>query len=221
MLTSKKLKRVFTSPIRFFGSDQTEGMEKAIDIVLDRAAKVASKQVSVTLSLDTITVTDDGKHLDVDFNEELEVWEYQTIFNHPIDISDESDFGLKKDQRLTLVQLASDFMNVTTFNGDSEYSLHFENGVTGNQHPTVSEFRRKKSGTSIEWRFDSSLFLCLTQDVPLDYYLSKLRALVEQYPEKIFTLCIRPDASFLERFEFSASKQGEVQVKHSKIRGAI
>lgn len=221
MISKTTPKRAFTSPIRFFGSDQIEGMQKAVDIVAERAAKVAAKYVTVTLLIDSIMITDDGKHLDVDYNEETERWEYQGIFNHPIDISDENSFGLKNDEMLTLVQLSSDYMNVNTYNGETEYSLHFENGITGNKEPIAYELSKKRIGTSINWRFDSSLFLNLTMDIPITYYKDKLQELVKQYPEKIFTLCIQPDECFLERFEYSCSENGDIKEKHSKIRGII
>ena len=221
MISRMAPKRAFTSPIRFFGSDQIEGMQKAVDIVAERAAKVAAKHVTVTLLIDSIMITDDGKHLEVDFNEETEHWEYQNTFNHPIDISDENGFGLKNDEMLTLVQLSSDYMNVKTYNSENEYSLHFESGITGNKSPTVHELSKKRIGTSIHWRFDSSLFLNLTMDIPVTYYKEKLQELIKQYPEKVFSLCIQPDESFLERFEYTCSENGEIKEKHSKIRGII
>ncbi len=214
-------KRAFTSPMRFFGSDQAEGMQNAINIVLDRAARVSEKQVTVTLYVDSIMISDDGKHLNVDFNEDQERWEYQNIFNHPIDVSDESSFGLVDDELLTLVQLSSDYMNVKTYNGDTEYSLHFENGMTGNNEPVEYELNRKRIGTDIHWRFDSSLFLSLTMDVPVTFYQNRIQELAKQYVGKTFVLCIQPDEGFLERFEYICDKSGKIQFKHSKIRGKI
>ncbi len=214
-------KRAFTSPIRFFGSDQVEGMENAIKIVLERAAKVSEKQVTVTVYMDSILISDDGKQLDLDYNEEQERWAYQNIFNHPIDVSDESGFGLIDDELLTLVQLSSDYMNVNTYNGETEYSLHFENGTTSNNEPVAYELNRKRIGTDIHWRFDSSLFLSLTMDVPMTFYQNRIQELVKQYVGKTFVLCIQPDEGFLERFEYICDKSGNIQSKHSKIRGKI
>lgn len=213
-------KRSFTSPWRFFGSDEIEGQEKATDIIIERAAKVAAKHITVTVLSDSIRVTDDGKPLDFDYNKSEECWEYQNTFNHPIDTGDEGAFGLEGDQLLTLVQLASDYMNVTAYNGNTEYSLRFENGVTGNGEPCAYElYNKKKVGSSVHWRFDSSLFLNLTREIPVTYYKNKLEELVKQYPEKTFTLCLQPDENVSERYEYTVSENGEVKVKNSKIRG--
>ena len=215
-----KKKRAFTSPTRFFGSDETEGLQRATDIVIERGAKVSAKQVTVTVFSDSIAVSDDGKPMDLDYNKSEECWSYQSIFNHPIDIGDEDRFGLKDDELLTLVQLSSDYMHVTTYNGDTEYSLKFEDGITGNCEPSTYELYKKKVGTVINWRFDSSLFFNLTRDIPITYYKNKLKELVKQYPEKTFTLCLQPDESFCEKFEYTVS-ENEVKVKHSKIRGTL
>ena len=167
MISKTTPKRAFTSPIRFFGSDQIEGMQKAVDIVVDRAAKVAAKYVTVTLLIDSIMITDDGKHLDVDYNEETERWEYQSTFNHPIDISDENSFGLKNDEMLTLVQLSSDYMNVNTYNGETEYSLHFENGITGNKEPIAYELSKKELAHQFIGVLIAVFFLILQWIYPL------------------------------------------------------
>ncbi len=208
----QKIRRIFKDPRTFFGSADIGGMKVATDIVVERAAKVAKSQVTVTLIGDMIMVSDDGKMLDIERAENDLSNCFHCDLNRPLNIS-AKDFGLSEDARVTLVNYCSEFMNVKTFeyNGTSnsiEYSMRFERGLPASNSPNARLINGRKRGTSIHWRFDSSLFYNYTHEIPISYFKERLEELSVRYPQKRFALCIQPDIADPDTFERYEYKKG-------------
>lgn len=208
----QKIRRIFKDPKAFFGSADVEGLKKATNIVVERAAKVAKSQVTVTLAGDTIMVSDDGKMLDIERAENDLSDHFHCDLNRPLDIS-ATDFGLSEDARATLVNYCSEFMNVRTFeyNGTSnsiEYSMRFERGLPVFNSPHARLLNDRKRGTNIHWRFDNSLFYNYTHEIPISYFKEKLEELSSRYPQKLFAFCIQPDIADSNTFERYEYKKG-------------
>ena len=207
----QKIRRIFKDPRTFFGSADIGGMKVATDIVVERAAKVAKSQVTVTLIGDMIMVSDDGKMLDIERAENDLTDYFHCDLNRPLDIS-AADFGLG-DEKISLVNYCSEFINVKTFeyNGTSnsiEYSMRFERGLPASNSPNARLINGRKRGTSIHWRFDSSLFYNYTHEIPISYFKERLEELSVRYPQKRFALCIQPDIADPDTFERYEYKKG-------------
>ena len=207
----QKIRRIFKDPRAFFGSADVDGMKVATNIVVERAAKVAKSQVTVTITGDMIMVSDDGKMLDIERAENDLTDYFHCDLNSPLDISS-ADFGLC-DEKISLVNYCSEFMNVKTFeyNGTTnsiEYSMRFERGLPASNSPSARLINDRKRGTSIHWRFDNSLFYNCTHEIPISYFKEKLDALSSRYPQKRFALCIQPDIADPDTFERYEYKKG-------------
>lgn len=208
----QKIRRIFKDPRAFFGSTDIDGMKAAVNIVVERAAKAAKSQVTVTITGDIIMVSDDGKMLDIERAENDLSDHFHCDLNRPLDIS-AADFGLSEDTKVTLVNYCSEFMNVRTFeyNGTSnsiEYSMRFERGLPASNAPNARLINDRKRGTSIHWRFDSSLFYSYIHEIPISYFKEKLDELSARYPQKRFALCIQPDIADSDTFERYEYKKG-------------
>ena len=164
-------KRSFTSPIRFFGSDEIEGIKKAIILVLKVFVANANKQVWLNLFCgNSITVSNDGKAFYIDFDDSLEVWGYNRIFNHALNIEDTENFGLVGVEKLTLVQLVCAYMDAKIFDGEFEYWVRFENGIATEAEPKAYYREREKNGNQVHFGFDSSLFLASLSQLDTDFF---------------------------------------------------
>lgn len=207
----QKIRKIFKDPRAFFGSADVGGMKAATNIVVERAAKVAKSQVTVTITGDMIMVSDDGKMLDIERAENDLTDYFHCDLNRPLDIS-AADFGLS-DEKISLVNYCSEFVNVKTFeyNGTSnsiEYSMRFERGLPASNSPNARLINDRKRGTSIHWRFDNSLFYNYTHEIPVSYFKEKLEELSSRYPQKSFAFCIQPDIADPDTFERYEYKKG-------------
>ena len=178
----------FKDVYAFFGSADLKGMETATGIVIEAAAQAAESQVTVTLLSDIIVVANDGKMLDVHLPDDG----VKCTFNKPLDIS-APDFGLAKEERVTLVNNCAEFMNVKIAQNGREYSFRFEQGLLVSSPSVRKVSDQKKTGTSVSFRLDHSLFYRFTCEIPVAYFQQKLKELSLMYPKKHFLLCIQPD----------------------------
>ncbi len=215
-------KRSFTSPIRFFGSDGLEGIKKAIMIVLQILASRAAGRLSVNLFCGkSITVSDDGEAFDIDFDEEMKVWGYNRIFNHSLCVDGTENFGLIGEEMLTLVQLVSEYMEIKTFDSEFEYCARFENGVITENELKAYYHESKKYGNSIQFAFDTALFLGSVGQLEASFFENALQELAKSNPGKEFSFCNQPEPTFLEMYKYISDDGINVKFKREKIKSNI
>ena len=215
-------KRSFTSPIRFFGSDELEGIKKAIILVLKVFVANANKQVLVNLFCgNSITVSNDGKSFDVDFDDALEVWGYNRIFNHALNIEDTENFGLVGEEKLTLVQLVCEYMDSKTFDGDFEYWVRFENGIAIEAEPKAYYREREKNGNQVHFGFDLSLFLASVSQLETDFFKNIMEDFAKENPGKQFLFCYQPEPTYAETYTYISEDGINVKTKREKIKSNI
>ncbi len=208
----QKMRKIFRDVRAFFGSPDVEGMKKATDIVLDRAAKVAQTRVIATLLGGTIVVSDDGPSVEIERADDDMSDSFHCPFNCVLDINAD-EFDLDTDARVTLVNYSSRFMNIKVYKddgctGSTEYFLRFEQGIPETNYPQIRMVNERRSGVSIHWAFDDALWYNYTHEIPLSYFKEKLTELSNKYPKKTFILCVQPDVADPESFERYVFKKG-------------
>ena len=215
-------RRSFTSPIRFFGSDELEGLKKAIMIVLTVFIANANKQVWLNLFCgNSITVSNDAKVFDIDFDDALELWGYNRIFNHPLNIEDTENFGLINEEKLTLIQLVSAYMDVKTFDGEFEYWVRFENGVATEAEPKAYYRDRVKNGNQVHFGFDSSLFLASVSQLETNFFKSIMKDFAKENPGKQFLFCYQPEPTYAETYTYISEDGLNVKTQREKIKSVV
>ena len=215
-------RRSFTSPIRFFGSDELEGLKKAIILMLKVFVANANKQVWLNLFCgNSITIFNDGKAFDIDFDDIMEVWGYNRIFNHPLNIEDTENFGLVNEEILTLVQLVSAHMDVKTFDGEFEYWVKFENGIATEAEPKAYYREREKNGNQIHFGFDTSLFLASLSQLDTDFFKNIMKDFAKENPGKQFIFCYQPEPTYEETYTYISEDGIHVKTKREKIKSII
>ena len=208
----QKMRKIFRDVRAFMGSPDVEGMKKATDIVLDRAAEASQTRVITTLLGGTIVVSDDGSPVEIERAEDDISDSFHCPFNCMLDINDDG-FGLDNDSRVTLVNYSARFMNVKIYKdngctGTTEYSLSFKQGIPETNYPQIRMINERRNGTSIHWAFDDSLWYNYTREIPFNYFKEKLTELSGKYPQKSFILCVQPDIADPESFERYVFKKG-------------
>ena len=215
-------KRSFTSPIRFFGSDELEGLKKAIMLVLKIFVENANKQVWLNLFCsNSITVSNDGKAFYIDFDDSLEVWGYNRIFNHALNIEDTENFGLVGVEKLTLVQLVCAYMDAKIFDGEFEYWVRFENGIATEAEPKAYYREREKNGNQVHFGFDSSLFLASLSQLDTDFFKNIMKDFAKENPGKQFFFCYQPEPTDAETYTYISEDGIHVKTKREKIKSII
>lgn len=206
-------RHIFKDPRSFFGSADVEGMKSGTNLILQRAAKVAKSKVNVWVGEGILSVLDDGEMLKIERAADSLVDHYYCAFNQPLDL-DCDNFGLDEESMPTLVNYCSSFMNIKVcgYNDSSrgvEYVLKFKHGLPTSNAPEQSYTKIVKSGTGVDWTFDSSLFYHHTSDIPYSYFHEKLCELSLQYPQKQFVLCIQNDITKPEEATVYVYQNGE------------
>lgn len=215
-------KRSFTSPIRFFGSDELEGLKKAIMLSLNIMVTNANNHVWLNLFCgNSITVSNDGKAFDIDFDDIMEVWGYNRIFNHPLNIEDTENFGLVDVEQLTLLQLVCEYLDVKTFDGEFEYWVRFENGVVAEAEPKAYYREREKNGNQIHFGFDTSLFLASLSQLDTDFFKSIMKDFAKENPGKQFLFFYQPEPTYAETYTYISEDGIHVKTKREKIKSTI
>lgn len=215
-------RRSFTSPIRFFGSDDTEGIERAILLVLEILTSKAKKKVMLNLfSGHSIAVINDGEPFDLDYDQQEEVWGYDRIFNHALNIADTESFGLADEERLTLVQLVSEYMHIKSFGDDAECWVRFEDGVVTKTEPMAFHREKKDTGNIVQWSFDPSFFVACVYQLDLEFFRRVMTELARANPGKQFVFCNQPEPTCAESYKYISNDGINVKTDHKKIKKFI
>ena len=217
------MNRSFASPIRFFSSDDIDGIKEAIRLALRIMASNAKSKLDISLIDNSVKISIDGEPMNLDFDEENQIWGYNKIFNHALNIIDEEHFGLaNNEEKLTLVQLVSEFFEVNVVDAEFclEYKVRFENGsVTNKQTALKSSYcEDRESGNSIYWKFDPSLFL--VNDLPnIDFFQRIVSDCAKKNPGMKFSICKQIPPNYAEKYSIVSHDGFKAEIDCAKLKG--
>ncbi len=179
----KGAERVRKRPAVIFGSDGLEGCEHAFFEILSNAVDEAREGngnlITVTAYADhSMTVDDRGRGVPLGFNEKEGRWNWDLIYcelyaggkydNNAEGSAYEYSLGLNG-LGACATQYSSEYMDVYSYDGVNEYSIHFKKGEP------VSELQmrplsgaEKRTGTLIHWRPDIDVFTDIA--IPYEHF---------------------------------------------------
>ena len=180
--------RVRTRPAVIFGSDGLEGCEHSFFEILsnsvDEAREGHGNVIQVTTFLDkSIEVDDRGRGVPLGWNESEGRWNWDLVFcelyaggkydNNSGAAAYEYSLGLNG-LGATATQYSSEYMDVYSYNGTVERSIHFKKGeVCSELAERPLEKKEKRTGTVIRWKPDLAVFTDI--DIPTEFYVETLR----------------------------------------------
>ena len=180
--------RVRKRPAVIFGSDSLEGCEHAFFEILsnsvDEAREGNGDVITVTAFRDhSITVDDRGRGIPLGYNANEGRWNWDLIFcelyaggkydNNNEDAAYEYSLGLNG-LGACATQCASAYMDVYSYDGKNEYSIHFRRGrpVSELQSRPLSPAERR-TGTVIHWLPDLEVFTDIA--IPYDHFAATMK----------------------------------------------
>ena len=206
----KDEQRVRQKPAVIFGSDGLEGCEHAVFEILsnsiDEAREGHGNLVVLTAFEDhSIEVEDYGRGCPVDWNQVEKRWNWELVFcelyaggKYKNNAGGDYDYSLGTNGLGSCAtQYASEYMDVTVWRDGNKYSLHFKKGkVVGQsgEELTVEPTDRKKTGTTIRWRPDLSVFTDI--NIPVSWMEETLHRQAVVNAGVTFRLKIQKGASF-------------------------
>ena len=180
--------RVRKRPAVIFGSDGLDGCEHAFFEILsnsvDEAREGYGSVITVRVQKDgTMEVTDRGRGVPLDYNENEQQWNWYLIFcelyaggkykNNEEDAAYEFSLGLNG-LGACATQCASEFMYVRSCDGKTVSEIDFAKGEP------ISELRKRPcgrgegfSGTTIRWRPDLEVFKAIL--ISKEHYIEVLK----------------------------------------------
>ena len=202
--TLKGADRVRKRPAVIFGSDGLEGCEHSFFEILsnsvDEAREGHGKEIRVTVYRDqSIEVDDHGRGVPLGWNEKEQNWNWYLVYcelyaggkynNNSGDAAYEYSLGLNG-LGACATQYSSEYMDVYSYNGTVERSIHFKKGeVDGELNERPLEKREKRTGTVVHWKPDLDVFTDI--NIPHEYFADVLHR----------QSVVNPGISFLLRLE--------------------
>ncbi len=177
--------RVRKRPAVIFGSDGLEGCEHSFFEILSNAVdefkEGFGKVINVTVDADRVmTVEDFGRGVPLDWNEKEQRYNWELVYCELYAGGKyENDEGGAYEYSLGLnglgacaTQYASEFMEVTSYQKGTKYSIRFSHGEpVGTLEKT--ECPKNKTGTVVRWKSDREVFT--DTEISLEYFLRTLR----------------------------------------------
>ncbi len=162
--------RVRLRPAVIFGSDGIEGCEHSFFEILSNAIDEYKEgygsRINVTVYNDrTMEIEDFGRGVPLDWNEKEQRYNWELIYcelyaggkyNNADGGAYEYSLGLNG-LGACATQYASEFMDVTSYQRGTKYSISFRKGEPVTQLEK-SDSSKSKSGTVIRWKSDSEVF---------------------------------------------------------------
>ncbi len=180
--------RVRKRPAVIFGSDGLDGCEHSFFEILsnsvDEAREGYGNVISVTAYNDaTLEVTDRGRGVPLDYNENEKQWNWYLIFcelyaggkynNNDGASAYEYSLGLNG-LGACATQCSSEFMNVRSCDGNTVYEISFKKGEPcGELVKRPCERGEHRSGTTIRWRPDLEVFKEIK--IPKEFFVETLK----------------------------------------------
>ena len=175
--------RVRKRPAVIFGSDGLEGCEHAFFEILSNAVDEAREGngdvITVTTWQDrSITVDDHGRGVPLGFNEAEGRWNWDLIYcemyaggkyeNNSGSAAYEYSLGLNG-LGACATQYSSDFMDVYSYDGTQEHSIHFAHGEVCSELVTRTlPPNQRRTGTVVHWRADLAVFTDI--NIPPEFF---------------------------------------------------
>ncbi len=184
----KGAERVRKRPAVIFGSDGLEGCEHAFFEILSNAVDEAREGngnvITVTAYADhSITVDDRGRGVPLGYNEKEGRWNWDLIYcelyaggkydNNAEGSAYEYSLGLNG-LGACATQYSAEYMDVYSYDGTNEYSIHFQKGepVSELQTRPLSS-AEKRTGTVIHWRPDLEVFTDIA--IPYEHFSDTMK----------------------------------------------
>ena len=208
--------RVRLRPSVIFGSDGLDGCCHGFFEILSNAvdefkAGHGSSVEVVYFNDKSIEVTDHGRGIPVDWNENEKAYNWELLFcemyaggKYDTDGSTGYDNSLGLNGLgLCATQYASDYMEAEIYDGSYRYFLKFKKGAP--EQKTKSKVLEKsesnhKSGSRIKWRPDNEVFTDI--DIPLEYFTETMKKQAVCNAGLRFTLKYQNEDGRFENFEF-------------------
>ena len=184
----KGAERVRKRPAVIFGSDGLEGCEHAFFEILSNAVDEAREGngdvITVTAYADhSITVDDRGRGVPLGFNEKEGRWNWDLIYcelyaggkydNNAEGAAYEYSLGLNG-LGACATQYSSEYMDVYSYDGTNEYSIHFKKGEPVSELQTRALApSEKRTGTVIHWRPDLEVFTDIA--IPYEHFSDTMK----------------------------------------------
>lgn len=177
--------RVRLRPAVIFGSDGLEGCEHSFFEILsnsiDEAREGYGKVINVTVDADHVmTVEDFGRGVPLDWNEKFQRYNWELVYcelyaggkyDNLNGGAYEYSLGLNG-LGACATQYASEFMEVTSYQRGTQYSIRFEKG-----NPVCelqkTDCPKSKTGTVVRWKSDSDVFT--DTNIPYDFFVRTMR----------------------------------------------
>ena len=186
--TLKGADRVRKRPAVIFGSDGLEGCEHSFFEILsnsvDEAREGHGDLIQVTVFRDrSIEVDDHGRGVPLGWNEKEQEWNWKLVYcelyaggkydNNSGGSAYEYSLGLNG-LGACATQYSSEFMDVYSYNGTVERSIHFKKGEPCSElAERPLERREKRTGTVVRWKPDLEVFTDIA--IPQEFFEETLR----------------------------------------------
>lgn len=181
--------RVRKRPAVIFGSDGLEGCEHSFFEILsnsvDEAREGHGKIIQVTVFRDkSIEVDDHGRGVPLGWNEKEKEWNWKLVYcelyaggkynNNSGDSAYEYSLGLNG-LGACATQYSSEYMDVYSYNGSVERSIHFKKGKPCSElaERPLLERKEKRTGTVVRWKPDLEVFTDI--NIPQAFFEETLR----------------------------------------------
>lgn len=175
--------RVRKRPAVMFGSDGLEGCEHAFFEILansvDEAREGHGKEIRITAFADqSIEVDDHGRGVPLGWNEREQQWNWYLIYcelyaGGKYDTNDaDSAYAYSLGTNgvgACATQYSSEFMTVRSYDGTTERSISFKQGIPQGElieRPLLP--KEKRTGTTVHWRPDYEVFTDI--NIPIDFF---------------------------------------------------
>ena len=175
--------RVRKRPAVIFGSDGLEGCEHSFFEILsnsvDEAREGHGNLIQVTVFRDkSIEVDDHGRGVPLGWNEKEKEWNWKLVYcelyaggkydNNSGDSAYEYSLGLNG-LGACATQYSSEYMDVYSYNGGVERSVHFKKGNPCSElAERPLEKKEKRTGTVVRWRPDLDVFTDI--NIPVEFF---------------------------------------------------
>ncbi len=177
--------RVRLRPAVIFGSDGIEGCEHSFFEILsnsiDEYREGYGTRINVTVYNDRVMEVEDfGRGVPLDWNEKEQKYNWELVYcelyaggkyNNADGGAYEYSLGLNG-LGACATQYASEFMDVTSYQRGTKYSISFRTGEPVTEL-IKSESPKNKSGTVIRWKSDNKVFTDIA--IPREYFSTVLK----------------------------------------------
>ena len=177
--------RVRKRPAVIFGSDGLEGCQHSFFEILsnsvDEFREGYGKSINVTVDADRVmTVEDFGRGVPLDWNEKEQRYNWELVYcelyaggkyNNADGGAYEFSLGLNG-LGACATQYASEFMEVTSYQKGTQYSISFRKGEPVGEL-VKSPCPKNKSGTVVRWKSDPEVFTDTA--IPYDFFFRTMK----------------------------------------------